>query len=674
MCYYERPTFLPLIVSNLKSQTFVQKYPTNVEFILCDDSLPTYNIDIDQLKQDLKGVIDDITYIHVPHTEKLTIGQKRNMLCERAKHSILIFMDDDDYYFPSYVEYSVFELCKRRKALVGSNSMLFCYVYENFKQLSINCMSPRQIHEATMCMLKSHWQYTGGFAVKGNGEGAKLIDGHETKVNAKLDINKLMACVVHKKNSCNKAMFLNLASPATYPLSEDLKKLIQSCTDHPLFLSRVRICFKYASRERPEQFKRCMQLYTDMLSGVHDCHFVISMDTNDTTMNNDDIKSFLTGLRKRYQIEYYYGESKNKIDAINRDMIAPTFDILLLISDDMIPQIHCFDQVIVNDFKTHFPDFDGMLNYNDGLRNDWPLICTLTVYGYNYFKRFGYIYNASYTSVYCDNEQTEVGRMLGRLKDIDNVIIKHEWNNPLFQDELRQRTEKNDIYLIDHDVYKSRKAKHFDLRVAGDVVTTPPPQQNIQQSVPAPTIGVPKGALLTINVICRDPNTLQRCMSEIEQRILKHKDKILLNGFCLASMNVSSYLFFHRLSMLTETPFTTFYFENEKLDETYAEQVCQCISSHVSYDIITFNQKCSMNGGQTSFILESRAENPNEEIPSTGPWKEVYKRSVTNWSLFNTNLFKTITMPQEENELIKQLMSMVKQVHAIDKVLYSWTI
>ena len=193
LCFYERPSFLPLIVNNLKTQSFVKNCPNNVELIIADDSSMDMRLDIDVLKSELMDHIKDITYLR--SEEKLTIGQKRNLLIRSAKYSAVIFMDDDDYYFPTYIEYSLFELYKRRKVLVGSNCMLFCYVDHNFKKVSISCMSPRQIHEATMCMLKSHWEITGGFNERGNGEGAKLIDGHETKVNSKLDISKLMVCL-----------------------------------------------------------------------------------------------------------------------------------------------------------------------------------------------------------------------------------------------------------------------------------------------------------------------------------------------------------------------------------------------------------------------------------------------------------------------------------------------
>jgi glycosyltransferase involved in cell wall biosynthesis len=43
-----------------------------------------------------------IRYMHVP--EPMTIGAKRNALCEAANGSIIAQFDDDDYYAPLYIE------------------------------------------------------------------------------------------------------------------------------------------------------------------------------------------------------------------------------------------------------------------------------------------------------------------------------------------------------------------------------------------------------------------------------------------------------------------------------------------------------------------------------------------------------------------------------------------
>ena len=639
ICFYERPSFAPLIINNLKTQTFIKSFPDQVELIIADDSSADMCIDIDNLKKELKGIINDITYIRLDH--KVTIGAKRNILCRASKYGVVIFMDDDDYYFPTYIEYSLTELFRRRKALVGSNCMLFCYVYHDFKKLSISCISPRQIHEATICMLKSHWQLTGGFNERGNGEGALLIDGHESKVNAKLDISKLMVCVCHNKNTCNKEMFLQLGIPAEYPFSDELKKLVHDCVYSPTHVSRVRICFKYPSRSRPEQFMKVLDLYTSMLSMKHDYHFVISMDDNDDTMNNDRIKEYLNTKRKHFQIEYYYGKSKNKVDAINRDMIAPIFDILVLISDDMIPQVHGYDDVIIKHFETHFPDYDGMLNYNDGLRMDWPSLCSLTVYGYKYYKRFGYIYNPEYESLYCDNEQTEVGRLLDRIRDIDEVIIRHEWNAVEVQDELRKKTEAPEFYQKDKTTYLTRKNNRFGL-----LSTT-----NSSSS------------LLTVIVVTSPLNGITQKVSDLESLGIR----VQLHYTHDARMFNYSYL--HRLTFTVTTPYLTFCFMNENCLPSYMEELSKHMSSGV--DAVFFDQECSFNRS-SSFIVTTDLSYTNDTISQCGPWNASYKRSITNWTVLKSSLWQSILLCNDENMIVKQLKERINNHVALNKVLYTY--
>lgn len=684
MCFYERPSFVPLIVHNLKSQTFISKYPGQVEFIVADDSVESQKLDEQVLKSQLKGIIDDVTVLRLQ--DKLTIGQKRNLLCRTAKYGILIFMDDDDFYFPSYIEYSLIELCRKRKSLVGSNSMLFCYVNENFKKLSINCMSPRQIHEATMCMLKSHWEITKGFNERGNGEGANLIDGNETKVNAKLDISKLMVCVCHTKNTCNKHMFLANGTPADYIMPDNVKNIINECINHPLYLSRTRICFKYPSRGRPEQFKTCFETYTRLLSKKHDYHFVISMDTNDTTMNTDDIKTFLTEKRKEYQLEYYYGESKNKIDAVNRDMLAPSYDILVLISDDMIPQVENFDDIIVEEFKRSFPDYDGMLNFNDGLRKDWPRLCTLTVYGLKYYQRFGYIYHPDYISVYCDDEQTQVGRMLQKIKDIDQVIIKHEWDQPQFQDELRRSTEHEDMYKKDEETFKRRKSCNFDL-ISSDTTNndkissadTTIQQKFETKNTPVirehkPPSMTSSSALFTIVVVSHDMGICQTIVSSL-QKLIGNDDRISVIGHYNNTLAIYSLLYLHRLSFTVTTPFVSFYFPNESCLPTYIPTVMRClVSNNSTVDVITFKQECSFDNGKTTFLVDSNVSFPNEEIPAQGPWKSSYQRNVCNWSIYRTSLWHDISIKEitDETSLMQKFLSRVRTPIVINDVLYRY--
>ncbi len=54
---------------------------------------------------------------------------------------------------------------------------------------------------------------------------------------------------------------------------------------------RKKLIYKLASRNRPDKFKHVLEKSIDLLSGNHDVRFVITLDTDDETMNNDEIIS-----------------------------------------------------------------------------------------------------------------------------------------------------------------------------------------------------------------------------------------------------------------------------------------------------------------------------------------------------------------------------------------------
>jgi hypothetical protein len=220
---------------------------------------------------------------------------------------------------------------------------------------------------------------------------------------------------------------------------------------------RLKILCKFPSRSRPEKFKQVFSLYKSMASGKHDLIFVLSFDSDDESMNNDDMKRWLS--EQGSNVHWFYGNSTSKISAVNADMDRGwDFDILLLASDDMIPVKSGYDDTIAKDMLEHFPDFDGVLHYNDGLRGD--KLNTLCILGKPYFDRFGYIYHPSYISVFADNEFTEVSYALGKARYIDKVIIQHRWMEQ-GKDVLYQRNESQMLYQKDNMVYCLRKSRGF---------------------------------------------------------------------------------------------------------------------------------------------------------------------------------------------------------------------
>lgn len=224
----------------------------------------------------------------------------------------------------------------------------------------------------------------------------------------------------------------------------------------------MKILIKLTSRSRPEKFFKTVQSVCDN-SVTDDWVIMATLDKNDESMMKLDV---LDRLDQNSSIIYHFGESKNKIDAINRDMDkAPAdWDILISISDDQIVAPG-FDEQIISDMTKHFPDLDGMLFYNDGNQKD--NVSTMQIVGRKYYERTNYIYNPSYISLWVDVEATEVAHILGKLKyGGDNVdVYKHL--HPAFSqcewDEQYRKTEDPEIWKADKLVIDARREVFYNI-------------------------------------------------------------------------------------------------------------------------------------------------------------------------------------------------------------------
>lgn len=214
------------------------------------------------------------------------------------------------------------------------------------------------------------------------------------------------------------------------------------------------ILFKLATRSRMQK------AYNSILNIMEMCQsdnytILLSCDFDDEAMKgfkfNDE------------RVIICYGNSKSKIDAINRDMdIAPKFDILINTSDDMVFTTKGFDNIIRQDFEGNLDQF---IHYSDG--NQKENISTMSIMGVDYYKRFNFIYHPDYLSLWCDAEATDVAVMLGKYKYMgdDKVLFRHmhpAWNLAE-SDEQYQKTESQEMWNHDYKVITERKARQYDL-------------------------------------------------------------------------------------------------------------------------------------------------------------------------------------------------------------------
>ena len=220
-------------------------------------------------------------------------------------------------------------------------------------------------------------------------------------------------------------------------------------------MKTLKILVKFPTRERPKQFLKVLKLLNEKATDRNNINYLITVDSNDPTMT----PQVLDQAMNVNNVTISHGKSDSKIHACNRDMVIGGWDIVILVSDDMVPQLDGWDEILRQAMTKYYPDTDGALWFNDGYQ---PRTCTLTVFGKKYYDRFGWLYHPDYHSLFCDNEQTEVGLASGKLKYLELVLFKHEHfaNNPAVKrDALYDRNEA--LFNLDKETYERRKAQGF---------------------------------------------------------------------------------------------------------------------------------------------------------------------------------------------------------------------
>ncbi len=220
----------------------------------------------------------------------------------------------------------------------------------------------------------------------------------------------------------------------------------------------LKFAIKIPTRSRPQQFFDVLDSYYAHLSQQLSYQFIISCDEDDATMNNQECRE---RLAKYPHLYVSFKPRSSKIEAYNRDLELFDFDILLVASDDAIPTMQHYDLLIAKTMQDVFPDYDGVINFNDGYVKGQ---CnTLPVIGKKYFDRFGYVYHPAYKALACDVEFTLVSRVLGKEHISNEVPIMHNHYGHIraLPDALYMENER--WHSVDLTELYARYARRFDL-------------------------------------------------------------------------------------------------------------------------------------------------------------------------------------------------------------------
>ena len=195
---YNRPKFIENACLNLLSTD----YPKHkIEWIVVDDS------EADKSPSDrivkFQGQFGG-SVVYVPLTKKTSIGIKRNLAVERAKHDILLMMDDDDHYPETSFRRRVAYLTKGRLQ-VGCAVCTSIAMYDLRTGVSAVNVPPfdlslgQRCSEATLTFTRRFWEGK-KFGAVNMAEGEAFLEGREAFV-AEMPPQQIIVALSHGTNT-----------------------------------------------------------------------------------------------------------------------------------------------------------------------------------------------------------------------------------------------------------------------------------------------------------------------------------------------------------------------------------------------------------------------------------------------------------------------------------------
>ena len=192
---FNRRPFLPFIIKCFENQD----YPMDrLEWIIIDDGTDSI--------EDLVADVPQIKYFG--YKKKMSLGEKRNLMHEKATGSILVYMDDDDYYPPNRVSHAVETLEKNPHALCAGSSEMYIYFGDRQQMMQFGPYGPHHATAATFAFpraLLSQTQYDDNACLA---EERQFLKGY-TLPFVQLDSRKTILVFSHNHNSFDKRTLLD---------------------------------------------------------------------------------------------------------------------------------------------------------------------------------------------------------------------------------------------------------------------------------------------------------------------------------------------------------------------------------------------------------------------------------------------------------------------------------
>ncbi len=208
---FNRRPFIPTMFECFRNQT----YPKDrMEWIIVDDGT-------DRIRDLVESSgITQIKYFEMP--KKVSLGEKRNYMHSKATGTIIVYMDDDDYYPPERVSHAVEKLMDNKQALCAGSSEIYIYFKHIKKMIQFGPYGPNHATAGTFAFraeLLKQTRYQDHAAVA---EEREFLKGY-TIPFVQLDPMKTILCFSHEQNTFDKRKLLD--NPHPDYVKESTKKI-----------------------------------------------------------------------------------------------------------------------------------------------------------------------------------------------------------------------------------------------------------------------------------------------------------------------------------------------------------------------------------------------------------------------------------------------------------------
>jgi len=180
-----------------------QTYPKDrMEWIIIDDGT-------DKI-EDL--VINHPNVKYHAYDEKMPLGKKRNLMHDKSRGDIIVYMDDDDYYPPERVSHAVEVLMSNPGVLCAGSSEIYIYFKHLLKMFQFGPYAPNHATAGTFAFKRELLQHTRYDETACLAEERKFLKDYSIPM-AQLNPMKVILVFSHDHNTFDKRKLLERPNP-----------------------------------------------------------------------------------------------------------------------------------------------------------------------------------------------------------------------------------------------------------------------------------------------------------------------------------------------------------------------------------------------------------------------------------------------------------------------------